>query len=366
MPDDFLPLNKTLKATVDDPTPWDDRYQHIAALDKRPREYNADGTLKRAVIPGMTIEKFTTRVQSLREGLTKWAAAKIEEMFVSNLNKEYPDLKLNGRPIESSTQFINFYKKGPNDNFMRGVVAFCGDGMWGSDNQFAIDLESEFRRLLRVRFTGIKSNGKKHTKEHKGKCFSQLIVRRKGALVGNIRKAGKKKWKEAIYSKKEDPPNVPTGGDTMKASESGVPKLICQVEVSEASHGFNGYFGVCYGHPDADTYLAKKTPKKARPLSSVVGCHGSVASDLTSSQDSRPKNEFVSWIEANCGNFQTVDEALAAMLEFKGISSPGISSPMSLMPTREEEGTIVTNDMTVEENNEEEQETIVSCWFCFS
>ena len=84
MPDDFLPLNNTLKATKDDPTPWDDRYQHIAALDKRPVEYNGDGTVKKAVIPGMTIEKFTKRVQSLRDGVTKWAGGKIEEMFVSN------------------------------------------------------------------------------------------------------------------------------------------------------------------------------------------------------------------------------------------------------------------------------------------
>jgi hypothetical protein len=76
MLDDFLPLNNTLKVTVDDPTPWDDRYQHIAALDKRPREYHPDGTLKKAVIPGMTIEKFTTKSAVTARGTNEVGGSK--------------------------------------------------------------------------------------------------------------------------------------------------------------------------------------------------------------------------------------------------------------------------------------------------
>jgi hypothetical protein len=91
---------------------------------------------------------------------------------------------------------------------------------------------------------------------------------------------------------------------------------------------------------------------------------GSVASSLTASQETRPKSEFASWIQANQANIETLDKALAAMLEFKGISSPMPSTP------REDriimnEGTVVTNDTTMEEDNEE-QDTVVSFWCCFN
>jgi hypothetical protein len=98
-----------------------------------------------------------------------------------------------------------------------------------------------------------------------------------------------------------------------------------------------------------ESYLANSTPSQSRPVSAVEACHGSVASSLTSSQnESRPKSEFASWIEANQANYETLDEALAAMLEFKGISSP-----TALMHRDDQiimnEGTVVTNDTTMEE-----------------
>jgi hypothetical protein len=127
MPDDFIPQVNVMKAIPEkDPTPIEDRFQHLSAIDKRNQEQRGD----KSSFPSISIDQFQDRLKSLRQGTVKWGAARIEAYFVAQINREYDDLKINDRSIESSADFCDWIKKGPWNNYMRGIVAykvaFCG------------------------------------------------------------------------------------------------------------------------------------------------------------------------------------------------------------------------------------------------
>ena len=275
MPDDFIPFNHKLKATNTDPTPLNDRYQHLKAIDKR--SANEQGT----PIPGMTLGLFETRLQKIRDGIIRWAASLVENHFVVSMIEKYPESN-----ITSSAEFCEMYKRGPNTKTMRAMASYAIDAMWGSNNQWAINAEVEMCKMLRIRFSGLKSNGTTAKKTHPGKCITKLAVRRKGSLVEKVRNTGKRVWKEGIYSRSESPK---MGG----TSKTGVPKMLKQIDATIGEHGFNGKLGLCEGHKD----LTRQVDTPTRSLA--------VSTD---------NNEVEGWLAENKGKYQSLDDFIGALV----------------------------------------------------
>ena len=140
------------------------------------------------------------KLQSLRLAAKKYGQAHVEKIFVEAINREYPELRYNNRPIESSTDFCCWLKVGELDNKKREIIFFAVDGLWGGENnQWAVNLEEDFADLLNIEFTGVKCNGTRQQRATKGRCFCTIFVDVKGSLCDKIRNACKKKYKEAPY-----------------------------------------------------------------------------------------------------------------------------------------------------------------------
>jgi hypothetical protein len=101
MPDDFIPLVRTLKPKVpEDPTPLDDCFQHLSVLDQR--QDGAQGS----VLSGVSIEDFERRLQCLRMATLKWGNSQMEKYFIKELNRQYPHLCILNHPLNSSAEFL--------------------------------------------------------------------------------------------------------------------------------------------------------------------------------------------------------------------------------------------------------------------
>ena len=180
-PDDFIPQVNVLKSTKEDPTPLDDCFHYICALDKREAALRKQGN-----ITGISREQFAVRLRMLRMATVKWGSARVETIFVSLLSAKYPDLRVKGKQIASSADFCEWIKQGPWDNTMREIVAYASGDMWGDNNQWAINLEQKYFSMLKVKTSGRKSNNSRAKKAHKGRCASAVFVKVKGSLVGKF------------------------------------------------------------------------------------------------------------------------------------------------------------------------------------
>lgn len=96
MPDDFIPTGRKLKVTHDDKTPLADRFQCISALDRR------SGAAFGTSTPGISIEEFEKRLQSLRVATDQWGKARLKAALVEKLNSVYPHLQVGGSYLFAS------------------------------------------------------------------------------------------------------------------------------------------------------------------------------------------------------------------------------------------------------------------------
>lgn len=302
MPDDFIPLINKLKPTKEDPTPLMDRYLHLKSLDKR-----LDLEVRGQQFSGIDMEKFQSRLSALRQAVVKWGSARVEAYFVHEMNKKFPDLKVNGRKLESSSDFVELIKIGPWDNALRGIVAYASSDMWGDNNQFAINLEIEFTEVVRIKYTGLKSNGKPPAKIHRGKCCAQIFVKNKGTLVGKIRNACKRRYCEAVYSRKED---CKIASESAPDFKDGVPKLIAQIPATVESMGFHGKLGICVGSKrNVPGIVAHPSTSDLSPVSQLTG----TTSEMSQSSSEKP-NAMDQWLEQNKGKFENPEHLLAHLL----------------------------------------------------
>lgn len=347
-----------LKPSKDDPTPLDDRFQHMAGLDKR------DMALRKEKLTGISREEFAVRLRMLRMATVKWGSARVEAIFVSLLNAKYPDLQVNSKKISSSADFCGWIKQGPWDNTMRGIVAYASGEMWGDNNQWAINLEHEYFSMLKVKTSGKKSNGTRAKKAHKGNCASAVFVKVKGSLVGKFRNTCKRRYKEAVYSRtekmnlssstKEAQPADDEEDESTEAASSAecskkkkrntIPKLSVQQEAEIESHGFHGYLGKCEGHADL---------KAERPAAVVVQKHvgdvesafspitASVSTGANSSSKKSEMTEVEEWLSRQQG-IKTLEDVYDALLQRQQL----IQTPRQMSPAPEDTGA-----MLLEENS---------------
>jgi len=292
-----------MKPTDEDKSPIEDRYTlMLNALDKRTG-------IERGTNVGINLEEFVVKLRNLRMATIKYGSNLAESFLIENLNATFPGLEIAGRRIQSSADLVEFYKKGPNDPKMRGIIHFCTDTVWGDNNQWAINGEAHFCRRFLIKYTGIKSNGKRTNKVHKGRCVAQIFVAAKGTLMEKIRNAGKKFHFEAIYRRGEKSKIGLAGTDS-----KGIPRMIRQIPATVASHGFNGKLGICDGHPEAEKIKQEDQP-------SVVETPNSQDSQISSiTMMSTPvptggESELMAWMTSMNFNLNTTkDDMLAALL----------------------------------------------------
>jgi hypothetical protein len=299
MPDDFIPLVRTLKPKVpEDPTPLDDRFQHLSVLDRR--QDGAQGS----VLSGISIEDFERRLQCLRMATLKWGNSEMEKYFVQELNRQYPHLRVLNHPLNSSADFCEWIKQGIWDNEKRAIVDFASHTMWGDNNQWAINQERRFTKMLQIQFTGYKANGAQMNKMHQGKCAAAIFVKSKGCLVTKIRNTCKRRWKEAVYSRNEEPKiadeeSVESGQSSENSVRSEnkrkVPILLHQEVANVETHGFTGIVGYCEGHPKLAVLKAKKSPKSVVDVAATTDDHTAMSAltaglSLCSTSVSEPKS----------------------------------------------------------------------------
>lgn len=215
--------------------------------------------------PTIKWEDFAPKLTQLRKGTVQWGAARVQELFIHRLNNKFDDLFLNGSRVNSLSSFTDFIKAGPWDDKMRAIVFYAQDGMWEKCNSWSYNLEAEYARMLGIKFTGMRANGTKPKRTHKGKCAHYLFVKCKGTLVNTIRNATKRAWKEALFNRKPKVTKVSEegGGEGIllpmemdaDAMAKHVPKILHYQsrEVAATSGfaaipGFNGVIGICEGH----------------------------------------------------------------------------------------------------------------------
>jgi hypothetical protein len=132
---------------------------------------------------------------------------------------------------------------------MRNIVFYAQDGMWEKCNSWSHNLEAEYTRMLGIAFTGIKANGFRPKRIHKGKCAHYLFVKSKGTLVNTIRNATKRVWKEALFHRRPKVSKAPAVVQPESVTNNTSVPRILHYESSQAISGFNGVIGICEGHP---------------------------------------------------------------------------------------------------------------------
>lgn len=293
MPLDFVPIGTKLKATGDDPTPLEDRKNHIACL------HRGNAADCNSAISGISLQQFGMKLQQLRLGAHKWGISKIESILVNGLMTDHPDLCVNGHSISSVNDFFEWLKKGSWSKEKQVIVAFAGNSVWGSNNQWAINLEIEFCAMMNVEWSDSKSNGDKMLKPPQGKCFHNIFVKAKGSLCTRIRNNCKRHFKIAVYSRNEgddgeDEATVRTSTVSAKGRKTKVPKLIAQEVACIEKDGFTGNLGYCDGHPYLDMLL-KKLGKEPAPntVSLSTDETSTITSPLTVSVSSSSKEKAI-------------------------------------------------------------------------
>lgn len=322
LPDDFIPPLKTMKVTEGDPHPLEDRFQYLKALDKRPIPQH--GT----PIGGLSLRAFETRLDLLRRATKKWGEARIENYFVKELKREFPELRLNGRVIASTDDFAEWVQKPAWDAKKKGVVAFATAGMWGDNNQCCINFEQEYMHLIHAKFTGYKSNGDKAKRIHKGKCATTIFVRSKGSVVQKIRNWCKRTWYEGLYARNEKPPVF---ASLATPNKSGVPRLVKQFPVRlEDGHGFIGIVGICEGHPSLKAESERPASVILANAASLTGdgIMSPVTASLSSAEKSSPPTEAQKWLlaQSQVNSFEDLVNAIAKAQAEKTVT-PVVQSP---------------------------------------
>jgi hypothetical protein len=267
-PVDFIPATNNPKPTLQDPLPMESRFKHMKCFDRRIGEDRETDS------QGIKWDDFQPRLSELRTATVKWGSARVEQIFIKNLNDKFhyvrdpskvnsyecsldlrsQKLLLNGRSLRCLSDFTAFIRAGPWDNRMRDVVHYAQDGMWDVSNTWAVALEEEYTKMLGIRFSGERADPNNVPKRiTQGNCAHYLFVKSKGTLVSTIRNTTRRVWREAIFVRrpiKDKQENFPS--TTHKEKGSKIPKILHYDNVLRCTDGegyFGGVIGYCEGHP---------------------------------------------------------------------------------------------------------------------
>lgn len=132
--------------------------------------------------------------------------------------------------------------------------------MWGDNSQWAINTQDDFTEMLLVEFAGLKANGKRMTRLHKGSCAASIFIKLKNSIVTKIQNAHKTTHCECVHSRAEGGDDTFDALVTKSGKKGRVPKMVKQATCAVASHGFDGKIGHCVGSPNLATRMPALTP----------------------------------------------------------------------------------------------------------
>jgi hypothetical protein len=127
------------------------------------------------ILGGGTLE-FRERLFALKEMALMIAGPRIEEYFVNQFNRVYPNFTYNnGLKVKSLDNMKTAYCTEPYNNQMREMIYYCMNLMW-AENGWATQIESKVMAFLRLCYTD--KYGMCDTKEtsQNGMCLILLVV----------------------------------------------------------------------------------------------------------------------------------------------------------------------------------------------
>ena len=106
MPVDYVPVLTSFKVTEEDPTPLQDRKNHVRTL------YRGPAQDENAAISGMTDEDFEKHIQKLRVAAHKFGVAHSHSIVLAGIRAAFPHLRIDGREIATIEDFFQWVQRG--------------------------------------------------------------------------------------------------------------------------------------------------------------------------------------------------------------------------------------------------------------
>lgn len=187
---------------------------------------------------------YKNRLYNLRDMVVGLGKPRGSNVFALRFNARFPNYRYNGKKIQSIEDFKDAIINEPYDNNMRVMIHYVQNQMWGRGNTYALQIEAKIMQLLKLRYVDEYcdlAKDKYPKKIHPGGCIKTMLVRMKqSSMVNAVRRLVKNQHCETLYHR-----NVGVSRDVKRI-----------IRVTQKSHGFNGYLGLCVGHPDLEETLA--------------------------------------------------------------------------------------------------------------
>jgi hypothetical protein len=174
------------------------------------------------------------RLQNMRTFMLGFGKPRMRALFVEYFNNFEPEYTWGGgRKVTSVEDLEEAYGYEPYDNNMRRRIDYVQNRMWGTSNQAMYALEKTVMEANKIKYSDVTVNGEKPKKSHQGGSIKALYVRFKGSyFVNRFRNKGRTTHRD-LYRRKK-----------------GVAQCVKKMLVATfETYGFNGYIGICDGHP---------------------------------------------------------------------------------------------------------------------
>jgi hypothetical protein len=168
---DFIPLKANLK-----PEELEKRvHSHFFKVFEKDADSNGNGEDTEGI--PLNTDSFKERLYSLRKLVLELAQVYIEEYFVTQFQKSYPNYTTHaGLTVKSSSDMLEAYsyeEKGPS-NKMREMVYYCMNGMW-EGNTWAAVMESKIMSVIQLRYSSTLRSCKVRVIDPEGKSENALV-----------------------------------------------------------------------------------------------------------------------------------------------------------------------------------------------
>lgn len=246
---------------------------------------------------GSLLKEFRGRYLNLRDFIIDLCLSRLREIFRQNAFKVYGDAYPHCSSIDD---YVSEYRTGVYDNAKRGTIFGLCNRIWGKE--CCAQIETMVMNQMKLKYTNFLSSGNSPKTNRKGGSIGVMINRcrqtffverlryvwRVSVFFGfnqalknssSLRSVGRLVHKEILYSKKNKTKRL-DDGTVVNILPKGVVKIV---KVTYASHGYDGYLGICMGH--------KTLVDDARPVMDAgSGSFEQFALEMSQSEDGSKMN----------------------------------------------------------------------------
>jgi hypothetical protein len=182
------------------------------------------------VAVGDQMEDFETRISTLRDFTIDLWHPRLRAAFHERIQKCLPEL----HDIKTIYDFLQWYREQPYGNNVRRIVDIVSHKMF--TKQMFITMEGAIMEKLGLEYSAKTSDGH-NCKTHRrhGSILSIGTRMKQTYFIDLIRATGRDSKMEVVYNR------------LLKTPMKGVLKVI---EARKETHGYDGWLGLCAGHPD--------------------------------------------------------------------------------------------------------------------